>query len=115
MPSNYISVFGDPDVSLIYGITNTTNWLPIFRQDLSYLFSNVSASNSTTNQTSTALPITTAAPLPDNETQAGATYFSTAPGQCINIPSGIHIDILYAVAGTSNWGVIREIVGAKIR
>lgn len=124
MPSNYIAVFGDPDVTLIANLTTSTpHWLPIFRQDLSYLFPSNASSNQSVVTTSlpvtTGLPVTTASSVtgvPEtNQTVEGPAYITVAPGRCTDIPSGIHVDILYALAGTSNWGVIREIVGAQIR
>ena len=42
-------------------------------------------------------------------------FLSDLPGRCLNVPSGIHVDVMYTVAGLANWQPIYRIVGAKIR
>ena len=50
--------------------------------------------------------------LERNETEAAVNVVT---GVCQHIPSGIHVSVMYAVAGNSNNNPLYQIVGAKIR
>jgi hypothetical protein len=116
MPSNYISIVGRPSIS------NETHWLQILRQDVSAILGDVN----TTTDVTTALPsfTTTSSSLLTTELSNSSvtnapptstyTYLEDLTGVCHNITTGIHIDILYAQAGLSNFQPIYMVVGARI-
>jgi hypothetical protein len=99
--------------------------LSLFREDLSSLLGN---STNTSSEVTTHSPVTTASVTTASVTTAanqttttGSTttgnysYLDELTGICRNITSGVHIDILYAQAGLSNYQPIYNIVGARIR
>ncbi len=72
----------------------------------------VTATTETPN-VSTTEQVTTTAPFV--ETNDTAHYMSQLVGLCHDIPAGIHVDVLYTLAGKANWKPIYNVVSAKIR
>ena len=70
--------------------------------------------NSTEDVTDLPFEVTTAN-VTSNDTEPGRPIDTETIGRCVNIPRGVHVDIMYALAGLVNAQPVYEIVGAKIR
>ena len=73
----------------------------------------VSTVTTATEGSTATVTATQAAETPDEEMYPD--FIGQVIGRCPNIPTGVHVDILYATAGLSNWKPIYNIIGAKIR